>query len=134
MILHNTKLFLGIFIFLAFISVAVFGLLQFNHINQSAEASMMDCPYAQNGYAVCENNLNHINIWQQFSNVTFPSLFALSFIILGLVLYFFGKQNLLNNISQGLIRLWRKKLFTRPQKIIRWLSLFINSPSRSYSA
>ncbi len=128
---RNAKLFLNLFILLAYISIGAFGLIQFSHM---ASAPMMDCPYAQNSYAICENNLDHINTWRQFSNVTFPSLFILSFLILGIILYFFGKQNFLKQ-KQYLYKwkyyLYNKNLYTYQNKLIKWLSLLENSPSFS---
>src|SRR3989344_9589427 len=132
--LYNAKLFLGFFILLAFISIGVFGLLQWNHTSHMAEAPMINCPYAENGYSICENTLQHVDKWRQFSNVIFPSLFIFSFLILGIILYFFGKQNFLNQ-EQYFFKyryyLDNKKLHTFSDKITRWLSLFENSPSLS---
>jgi hypothetical protein len=128
--LHNIKLFLGLFVLLAYISIGVFGLFRFSH---NSETPMANCPYAQNSFSVCENSLNHINNWRQFSNVIFPSfLFLFSFLFFGLVLYFFSKQNLLN--KKQYFYKWKyyldnKKLFACPNRIIKWLSLLENSPS-----
>ena len=134
MSLYKAKSFIGIFILLVYISIGIFGLFKFNHIS---EIPMVNCPYTQNGYTICENSLSHINDWQQFSNVTFSSLFTLSLLILGLILYFFGKRNFLNqkqHFYKWKYYLDNKKLFTRSQKIIKWLSLLINSPSLSHKA
>ena len=132
MSLHNTKLFIGVFILLAYISIGIFGLFQFNHM---AEMPMTNCPYAQNGSSICENTLNHINDWRQFSNVIFTSLFIFSLLILGIILYFFGKQNFL--IQKQHFYKWKyylnnKKLYSCSDRVIKWLSLFENSPSLSY--
>ncbi|OGI46251.1 hypothetical protein A2121_02980 [Candidatus Nomurabacteria bacterium GWB1_40_6] len=129
MSLLNTKLFFGLFILLAFISIGVFGLFEFNHVN---EKPMVNCPYANNGSSLCVNSLNHINNWRQFSNVTLFALFIFSFLILGIVLYFLGKQNFLN--SKQYFYKWKyyldsKKLNTYSNRIIKWLSLLENSPS-----
>jgi hypothetical protein len=114
----------------AYISIGVLGLFEFSHMS---EAPMANCPYADNGSSLCENSLDHINNWKQFSNATFPSLLLLSFLtILGLVLYFFGQKNFLNQkqyFYKWKYYLYNKKLFVYPNKIIRWLSLFENSPS-----
>ncbi|KKP86013.1 hypothetical protein A3B84_01555 [Candidatus Nomurabacteria bacterium RIFCSPHIGHO2_02_FULL_35_13] len=129
--LHNTKLFFSFFILFAFISVGIFGLLQLSHMS---ETPMTNCPYAENGFSVCDNNFDHINDWRQFSNIIFPSLFIFSFLILGIILYFFNKQNFLNQ-EQYFFKyryyLDNKKLHTFSDKITRWLSLFENSPSLS---
>ena len=134
MILRNIKLFFGLFVLLTYISIGVFGLLKLDHMD---ETPMVNCPYAQNGYALCDNSFSHINNWQRFSNTTFSPLFALSFLILGIVLYFFGKQDFLNQ-RQYFYRwkyfLGNKKLDTYSNRIIKWLSLFENSPSLSYKA
>ena len=100
-----------------------------------AEAPMINCPYAENGYSICENTLQHVDKWRQFSNVIFPSLFIFSFLILGIILYFFGKQNFLNqkrHFYKWKYYLYDKKLYTYQERIIKWLSLFENSPSFSY--
>jgi hypothetical protein len=134
MSLDKTKLLIVVFVLLAYISIGVFGLFEFNHMS---EKPMANCPYAENGFSVCDNNLGHINNWRQFSNTTFSSLFVFSLLILGIVLYFFGKQNFLNQ-KQYFYRwkyyLYNKKLYTYLNKIIKWLSLFENSPSLSYKA
>ena len=132
MILKNSKLFIGAFVLLAYISIGIFGLFKFNHMS---ETPMANCPYTQNSFSLCENSLTHINDWRQFSNATFPSLLVLSLLVLGIILYFFGKQNLLNQkqyFYKWKYYLNRKKLYTYEERIIKWLSLFENSPSLSY--
>ena len=69
--LHKTQLFIGILILLAYVGIGVFGLFKFNHMT---ETTMINCPYSESGFSVCENNFDHINTWSQFSNVIFPSL------------------------------------------------------------
>ena len=86
---HNMKLFIGSFILLAYIGIGVFGLLRFSHMSA---IPMANCPYSENSFSVCDSGFNHINNWQQFSNVTFSAVFMFSFLILGLVLYFFGNK------------------------------------------
>ena len=93
MVSRNIKLFIGIFILLAYISIGVLGLFNFNH---AFEKQMTDCPYSQGGYSVCDNNIDHINDWRQFSNITVSSLFVLAFLIIGIILYFFDRQSFLN--------------------------------------
>lgn len=129
MILRNIKLFIGVSVLLAYVSIGVFGLFKFTHMS---EAPMANCPYAQNSSSLCENSFNHINNWQQFSNVVFPSLLVFSFLMLGIILYFFDKRNFLNEklyFYKWKYYLDNKKLYTFPNKIIKWLSLFENSPS-----
>ena len=128
--LHRIKLFIGVFILLAFISIGVFGLLQFSHTNHPTEAPMINCPYATRGYSICENTLNHVKNWQQFSNVTLPSLVV--FLSLSFVILYIFNQNFL--FQEKYFFRWKyylenKKLLTYPDKIIKWLSLFENSPS-----
>ena len=130
----KTKMFIfsAIFMLFAYIGIGVFGLLQYNSM---AEMPMADCPYAQNSYALCENVLDHIADWQQFSNVTIPSLLMFSLLILGIVIYFFDKQNILNQV-QRLFYKWKYYINSKFSKIafgkiIRYLSLFENSPSRA---
>ena len=134
MTLRNIKLFLGISILLAYISIGVFGLIQSNHM---AEAPMVNCPYSQNSYSICENSLDHINGWRQFSSTTFSSIFIFSLLILGIILYFFNQQNFLNPklyFYKWKYYLYNKKLHTFPNRIIKWLSLFENSPSFMFKA
>ena len=130
MISRNIKLFLGVSILFAYVSIGIFGLFQFNHM---AEKPMINCPYAQNGYAVCSNGFDHINDWRQFFNAIFPSLLTFSFLVLGLILYSFSKRNFFNEQSKLFLKweyyLDNKKLYTYPNKIIKWLSLLENSPS-----
>lgn len=126
------KLFIGVFVLLAYVGIGVFGLFEFNH---TPESSMANCPYSENSFSVCGNSLDHIINWQQFSNIIFPSLFTLLFLILGMVLYFFSKQKSLN--QKEYFYKWKyylndKKYQIHSNKIIRWLSLFENSPSFLY--
>ena len=126
--LHNIKLFIGVFILLAYISIGIFGLFKFSHMD---ETPMLNCPYAENGFSVCDNNLDHINNWRQFSNAVLSSLFVFSFLILGIILYFFYK-NFLNqkrHFYKWKYYLDNKKWDTYPDRIIKWLSLLENSPS-----
>ena len=125
--LYNTKLFLGVFVLLAYISIGTFGLFEFNH---TIETPMSDCPYAQNSYSLCENSLAHINNWRQFSNVIFSSI-VVSFIIFGIILYFFDHNffDRKKHFYKWKHYLHRKKIYTYRQEMLKWLSLFENSPS-----
>ena len=128
----KSKLFIGIFILLAYMGIGVLGLFEFTHMT---EMPMVNCPYAQHGSALCANSFNHINNWRQFSNTVFSSLFIFSLFVLGIVLYFLNKQNFLNQkqyFYKWKYYLYNKKLLVYPNKIIKWLSLFENSPSLSY--
>lgn len=132
--LHRLNFFAGAFFLLAYTSMGVFGLLKFNHTN---EMPMPSCPYAQNVYSLCENNLGHIDNWRQFSNTIFPSLFILSMLLIGIVLYFFSKQKFLNQkqyFHKWKYYLYNKKLYSYQETIIKWLSLFENSPSLIFKA
>ena len=129
--LHTTKLFLVFFVSVMYISIGVFGLLQFAHFSK---APMPDCPYVENSFSICNNNFNHINNWRQFSNITLSPLFIFSFLIFGIILYFLNKQNFSNQklyFYKWKYYLQDKKLFSRPNRIIKWLSLLENSPSFS---
>lgn len=131
MTLRNIKLFIGVAVLLVYISIGVFGLFKLDHMS---ETPMVNCPYAENGYALCDNSLDHINNWQQFSNVTFSSLFIFSLLMLGIILYFFSKQNFLNQkqyFYKWKYYLYKRKLYTFPNRIIKWLSLLENSPTFS---
>ena len=94
MILRKIKLSFGFFVLFAYVSMGVLGLFKFNH---TMETFMPDCPYAQSGYALCTNHLDHINAWQQFSNVIMSPLALFSLLALGVVLYFLNKQHLLKH-------------------------------------
>jgi hypothetical protein len=127
--LRNIKLFIGISILIAYISIGIFGLFTSNHV---ASTPMANCPYAQNSYSICENSFSHINDWRQFSNVIFPSLFIFSFLILGIILYFFNEQNFFNQkqyFYEWKYYLDNKKSYSFQNRIIKWLSLLENSPS-----
>src|SRR3989344_5703766 len=132
MSLHRLKSLAGVFVLLAFISMGVFGLLQFNHADHSVGAPMANCPYTGSGYSICQNTLNHINNWRQFSNTIIPSLFAFLLLVSGILLYFvIGRSILL--LNPDFLR-WKhylndKKPYTPRETIIEWLSLFENSPS-----
>lgn len=132
MTLRKIKLFIGVSVLLAYVSICVFGLLKFSH---TSEMPMPICPYTQNGSALCQNSLDHINNWQQFSNTTFSLLFIFSIIIFGITLRFINQRNFLN-LKQYFYKwkyyLYNKKLSKYPNKVIKWLSLFENSPSFSY--
>ena len=132
MSLRKAQFLIGIFIFLAYIGMGVFGLFQFDHITGTP---MPNCPYAENGSAICKDSLSHINNWQQFANITFSPLFTLSLIILGIILSVLNKQNFLNQkwrLYKWKYYLYKKELYSYSQEIIKWLSLFENSPSLSY--
>ena len=124
-----------ILLVISFVGIAVFGLFPFSHHNYISQGPMINCPHSENGSAVCSNTFYHINNWQHFLNVVVPSLFIFLFLAFGIVLFFFNKQNLLN--QKRYFHKWKyyldnKKLFTYREKIIKWLSLFENSPSLSY--
>ncbi len=132
MSLRKIKLFIGVSALIAYISIGVFGLFNANQMNHMHGTPVSNCPYAQNGFSVCDNSLEHINNWRQFSNIIFPSLFIFSLLFLGIILYFYNKQNFLNQkkyFYRWKYYLYSKNLDTYPNKIIKWLSLFENSPS-----
>ena len=127
--LKNTKLFIGIFILLTYISIGVFGLFQMSH---ASDMPMANCPYSVGSYSVCENTISHIEHWHQFSNTIFAPLFIFSLLILGIVLYVFSKRSLLNK-ELHLFYKWKyyidnKISYACLNKMIKWLSLFENSP------
>lgn len=129
MSLKHTKLFIGIFILLAYISIGVFGLFQMTHTN---DVPMANCPYALGSYSVCDGGINHIEHWQKFSNTTFTPLFIFSLLILGLILYVYNKRSFLDR-ERHLFYKWKyyidsKISYEYLKKITRWLSLFENSP------
>ncbi|HEY4502998.1 MAG TPA: hypothetical protein VJC14_00990 [Candidatus Paceibacterota bacterium] len=129
---NNRKLFIGVFILLTYVGIGVFGLLKFSH---KSEMPMPNCLYSQGSFSLCENNFAHINNWRQFSKAVIPFILILSLLVLGVILYFYNKQNFLKQ-NQYFYRwkyyLYNKKLDTYNNKIIKWLSLFENSPPLSY--
>ena len=131
--LNSKRSFIGILILLAYISIGVFGLFGFNHMS---EQPMINCPYTESSFSICENTFDHINLWQQFFDIVLPSFVVFSFLMLGIVLYFFNKQSLLNfflrSFSQWKYFLDDKILSFYKNKIIQYLSLFENSPSFLY--
>jgi len=132
---HTAKILLACLTLFLYINISVFGLLSLFHFEHSAETPMINCPYAENGYSICQSSLDHIKNWRHFSNVIIPSLSIFSLLVLGIVLYLFGKQNLLNQdqyFYKWKYYLTNKKLLTYSGRIIKWLSLFENSPSLSY--
>lgn len=129
--LRNTKLFIGVSLLLLYISIGVFGLFQFHH---TTEMPMVNCPYADNAYSICDSTLAHVNNWRQFSNVISPSFFIFSILILGIVLYLVTKHNFLNQkqyFYKWKYYLYNQKLAKYPDRIIKWLSLLENSPAFS---
>ena len=133
--LPQAKLFFTFFVLLAYTSIGVFGLMQFTHAN---EMPMINCPYAENGFAVCDSAIDHINNWQQFSNAIIPSLSVFLLLTLCVVLHFFLKRRDFLNHDQFWYKFkyhsYDKALHNPLQEIIKWLSLFENSPSFSYKA
>jgi len=130
--LLNAKTFFVYFLLLLYISIALFGLFQFSH---AADMPMNNCPYAQNSFSVCSNNLDHINNWRQFSSITFPRILAFLLLTLGIVLYFFHQQDLSGpkrHFYKWKYSLENQKSYSYFQEIIEWLALFENSPSLSY--
>src|SRR3989338_7331698 len=136
MAIKNIRFFIGIALVLAYIGIGVFGLFEFSH---AKEMPMVNCPYAENAFAVCSNSLDHINNWQQFSNVIVPSFFILSILLLGFAFYFFArtvlqKELLILNRFRSRFRLADIISKTSQHSLTRWLSLFENSPSFSFKA
>ena len=127
--LRNLKLSLGIFVLLAYMSIGIFGLFQWNH---TAEMPMENCPYTQNGYAICANTLDHIAKWQQFSSAIFPTLLLLSALALGMILFFLNQEKYFGqdqNFYRWKYYLNNKKPYSPEEGMVKWLSLLENSPS-----
>lgn len=129
--LSNKKFILGLFIMLSYTSIGIFGLLEFHH----KEMPMVKCPYSQTIDSVCENSIDHVNDWRQFSSAVFlPSIY--SFLILAIILFLFVGHDFLN--QKRYFYNWKyylyhdKKSFSFTEEINKWLSLFENSPSFSY--
>ncbi len=120
---------LGFLIFFAYMSAGIFGLLQFSH---TSEMPMANCPYAQGAFSLCSNNFKHIDNWQEFSNVVSSSVFAFLILTLGIIFYFLEKinfSNLARNFYKRISYLRNNNLHKYLSEIIKWLSLFENSPS-----
>lgn len=120
------NLIIGVIIFLAFFSTAIFGLVQFEHKNGTP---MVNCPYAESGSSFCQNVLEHVKNWQQFSNVLISSFFALLF-ALGMFLH------VIRGAASSRFRFLRRQYYFHTKKLSKywsditsWLSLFENSPS-----
>lgn len=133
MSLPKTKLFIWIFILLVYANIGIFGLFHFSHTAETPP--MANCLYTQNSYSICKNILDHVSRWQEFSNITISSSFIFSFLILGIILYFYNKQNF-SNQNQYFYK-WKyylnnPKPYTYQERIIKWLSLFENSPPFLY--
>ncbi|MEX2029216.1 MAG: hypothetical protein WD963_01915 [Candidatus Paceibacterota bacterium] len=129
---RNNNFVVSIFVLIAFLAIGVFGLLPFTHRSHTTEVPMMNCPYAENGYAICESNFDHINNWQQFSNVTLSALFVL-FLVFALIWFFnYDFFNREKYFYQRRYYLDNKNLYLYEEIITKWLSLFENSPSLSY--
>lgn len=114
--------YLGAILLVGFIGMAIFGLLQFGHAD---DAPMVNCPYAEGGFALCDNSLGHINNWQQFLNVIFPTILVLALAVA--VIYFTPDFNPPKYF-------YRYKFDFRPkfaysQNITKWLALHENSPT-----
>lgn len=126
------KLFIGISVLLAFVSIAVFGLLGSRH---TTEMPMENCPYTQNNYSICQNNIDHISKWQQFFNVTLASAALLLSLVAGFFISILNKHAVIDKgryFYKWKYFLDNKKLYSSPNKIIKWLALFENSPSLAY--
>lgn len=129
MSLQNTKLFIGGILLLAYVSIGVFGLFQFNHTNK---VLMNDCPYSLNTYSICKDSIDHINNWHIFSNAVFPALIILSIILFIITSYFFDRNKFFRQ-NLGQFYEWAYDLDDKffqiyHRKITYWLSLFENSP------
>ncbi len=117
--------FIAVSILVAYMTIAVFGLLQFGHTEGMA---MAGCPYAQGSFSVCEDSFEHIDHWHQFSNVTFSSFFTFSLLIFGLFLSFFITHKIFTRYFYRYKFYIKRKLFTFKEVLTEWLSLFENSP------
>lgn len=116
---------LRLVLLLGFAGMAVFGLLQFSH---AGEMPMINCPYAEGGFALCDNGLNHISNWQQFLNVIFPVVLAL---VLALGLAVAVKDFLNPEKYFYRYRSEPQPVFAYSQYLTKWLALHENSPSRA---
>lgn len=128
--LRNIKLFIGVAVLLAYISIGVFGLFQINHHKNII--SMNNCPYSLNSQSVCDNGLSHISNWKRFSNFVFPILLVISLLFFAVVLYFFDRNKFLRQ-KLSIFYQWAYYLDDKfghilRQKITKWLSRFENSP------
>lgn len=129
---QRKNLIIGALILLAFFGAGALGLFQFSHSGMTMEAPMVNCPYSQNGFSVCVNELDHIGSWQKFLNVVFPSIAFISILFLGIVLHLLNKRNILLQeayTERFRYDLYKEKVKSRPDNISRWLSLLENSPS-----
>lgn len=131
---NRTKLLFSVVILSTYLMVGVLGLFALAHMS---EMPMANCPYAFDSFSLCQNNLDHINNWHQFSNFVFPDLSVLVFLTLGIILYFINTKDLFNSLIKSFFQ-WKYYLDNRVSSFYRrivakWLSLFENSPSFLYT-
>lgn len=120
---NSAKLLISAGVLVVYLGVTAFGLSQFGHYTGM---SMEKCPYTQNNYALCDNSFEHINSWQQLSNVVIGALFVLPILIFATFLVLLSSVQILSYR-------WRRylssnRLYSYFYKKIRWLSLFESSP------
>lgn len=71
---------LGLLVVMAYIAVAVFGLLPMTGIAHDMTMQGVDCPYTTGMQSFCNTGFSHIRGWQTFSN-GITSQFELSLIL-----------------------------------------------------
>ncbi|MFA7192296.1 MAG: hypothetical protein WC089_03305 [Candidatus Paceibacterota bacterium] len=129
-ITKHIPILIATFALMGYLFVSMFGLLQFD---RTAGVMMDNCPYTQNNYSICENVFDHINNWQQFSNVIIPASFLSVLLAFVIIFFFINRKDFLQQVLRLFYRwkyyLYNKKFNTRLYKVIKWLSLFENSPS-----
>lgn len=129
---------IAIFVFIAFMSMFVFGITSITNMNMDQNANN-NCPIALGGDSTCppgllETTIHHLSIYQSFFNIFISeNVFLLASLIIFLAfLYLFNKRLIFEfNILDFSRCLYPKKKFRsfKSRKIIKWLSLFENSPS-----
>ncbi len=126
--LNQRKFFLGLIVLIAYVGIGALGVVAFGH---TSEAPMPNCPYAPGEFALCSDTLEHVSNWQAFSNIILPLIF-ISLVLVGFLYLLI--PNILNPES-----FFYRLQDSNTQKsfyvgvILKWLSLFENSPSLAYS-
>lgn len=106
-------------------SLSVDSVCQFAYVNS------VDCP--ENAIAM---SLHHYTVFQSLlSSFVYASVFQFAVVVLWAISLYLIQASVVSKYSLLLLNAFRRRLRTlnlflhEPQQIIRWLSLFINSPA-----
>lgn len=124
-----------------FISMVIFGLIFLMDMNMDQDSNH-ECPFAVLGSEICVTGIlgiaiHHISFYQYSSNIIVSkNIFVQLILIISCAIFWLLIRRLFLNQEPSLIYLIKCHLKDRcsspkSEKIIRWLSLFENSPSIS---